>query len=427
MKMKFCKNLFVLSVFSCFASSFAFADFSAFDFQGDLLSKPKRYFEIGVDADVSAANNLLSLTDVLKKNVEIDLTQISNDLSDSGFTLAFNDNEKVFVNLNISNNYRFSIFSSVEASSSINVSKELFKMLGNGLNVGETKTVDVTGYADVYVNTGFSFQTLFHGYGVRITPTYFVPLAYVPKTKATGRLVTASDGSIRAEAEADVDIYTAVDMHDFMEEDKSFDSINFSVSDLLSNGGFDLSLEIENNWYYNLNAGLYTRIPIVGGTLNYKMHTRFWAYAYEDNPLGFLDESEDHDTDHGKDDFVYSEESYKVHRPLKFGLNATYTPFGKWLKVMPAVGFAIRNPYTSADRIFYMEYALDLRMSLVKRIFNFNLGTAYQNQTFQQRFGFSLNLRALEIIAQASMCGTTFLTSFNHNGYAAFVGARIGF
>ena len=427
MKMKLFKNVFLISVFSVFASISAFAEFSAFDFQGDLLSKPKRYFEIGVDADAAAANNLFGLKDVLTKDVVIDLTQISKDMADSGFTLAFFNKEKAYVNLNLSSRFRFSIFTAVEASSTLNISKDLFEILGEGFSSGDSKSVDLTGCSDVFTDVGFSFQTIVKGCGVKITPTYFIPLVYVPKTTATAKLTTSTSGAVRADAEANVDIYTAINMHDFMEDSKSFDSLDFSISDLLSNGGLDLSLELEKNWFHNFNAGLYTRIPIVGGTLNYKMHTRYWAYAYETNPLGFLDDTEDHDYDNGHDDFTYSEESYKVHRPFKLGLNATYKPFGNWFKIMPALGFALRNPYTSGDRIFYMEYALDLRLSLLKQIFNFNLGTAYQNQVFQQRFGFSLNLRVLEIMAQASMCGTTLLTSFDRNGYGAFVGLRIGF
>ncbi|MBR1535686.1 MAG: hypothetical protein IJ630_01955 [Treponema sp.] len=426
MKSIFKTSIFV-SIFSLFASSFAAADFSAFDFQGDLLSKPKRYFELGVDADVAGANNLLGLKDILQKEVVIDLTKIANDMSDSGFKFSFYDREKVFVNLNISSRFRFSGFASVEGNAHFNISKDLFELLGNGLSAGESKTVDVLGYADLYANLGASFQTIIKGYGVKITPTYFIPLVYVPKTTATGKLTTSSNGSIRANAEANVDIYTAVNMHDFIEDSKTFDNLDFSVADLLSKGGLDLSLEMERNFFHNFNAGLYTRVPIIGGKLDYKMSTRVWAYAYEKNALGILDDTEDHDYDYGKDDFTYSEETFKVYRPFRLGLNATYTPFGQWLKIQPALGFAVRNPYTNGDRIFYMEYALDFRASFVKRIFNFNLGTAYQNQVFQQRFGFSLNLRVLEIMAQASMCGTTFLTSFKHDGYGAFVGIRMGF
>lgn len=410
------------SVFSLLALPFASAEFD-----GDLLSKPHRIFEIGVDSNTMVANSSFGLKDVLKKHIELDLKKIADEMPNDGFSVAFNNNETVFINLNASSRFRFSIFSGVESSGHFNVEKEFFDMLGSGMSIGEKKTVDVTGNADTFYTGGISFQTIIKGYGIKFTPCYFVPIAYVPKTTATSYVYTNEDGHIVAKAEANVDIYTSVDMHDFMEDEKSVDNLDLSAGNLLSNGGFDFALEIERNWLHGLNAGLYTRIPLITGTLKNKMSTRVWAVFEETNALGYLNDTESHTNEHGHDDFVYStNENLKVHRPLKLGLNATYMPFGDFFKIQPSVGFAVKNPFTS-DSIFYPEYALDFRLSLLHKVFNFNVGTAYQNQIFQQRVGFGLNLRVLEIIAQASMCGTNILSSFDRNGYAALVGVRIGF
>ncbi|WP_294431819.1 hypothetical protein [uncultured Treponema sp.] len=410
------------SVFALFALPFASAEFD-----GDLLSKPHRIFEIGVDSNSMTANSSFGLKDVLKKHIELDLKKLADEMPNDGFSVAFNNSETAFINLNVSSRFRFSIFSGLESSGHFNIEKDIFDFLGNGMNVGEKKTVDVTGNADIFYNMGISFQTIIKGYGIKFKPSYFVPIAYVPKTTATSYVYTTEDGHIVAKAEANVDVYTSVDMHDFMEEKKSVDILDLSASNLLSNGGFDFAIEIERNWLHGLNAGLYTRIPLITGTLKNKMSTRVWAVFEETNALGYLNDTESHTNEHGHDDFVYStNENLKVHRPLKLGLNATYMPFGDFFKIQPSVGLAVKNPFSS-DSIFYPEYSLDFRLSLLHRIFNFNLGTAYQNQIFQQRIGFGLNLRVLEVIAQASMCGTNILASFDRNGYAALVGVRIGF
>ncbi|MCR4822670.1 MAG: hypothetical protein K5873_07350 [Treponema sp.] len=420
------KKLIKSAVFICIFSALSLPALFATDFSGDLLSKPHRYFEIGVDAALQAGNSNFGLSDIFKKNIVLDLKQIADDTPDGGFSFALHDKEEVFANLNISSRFRFSLFTNVEVNSNLNVEKELFDILGTGLSRSTSKDIDVEGFADVFANIGLSFQTIIKNYGVKITPTYCVPLVYVPSTTATAKLKTASSGEIRAEAEADIDIYTAVSMHDFMENGKSYDNLHMNYGDILSNGGFDLSLEVERNWLDGFNAGLYTRIPIIAGRLDYKMSTRVWAYAYETNVLGYLNDTESHDSDYGHDDFTYSEDTIRIYRPFKLGLNATYMPFGQWFKIQPMIGFALREPYSS-NISFYPEYALDLRLSLLWRIFNFNLGTAYQNKIFQQRFGFSLNLRALEITAQASLCGTSFVSSFTRKGYGAYVGVRMGF
>lgn len=420
------KKIFKILIVSFVLSAGSASGVFATNFSGDLLSKPHRVFEIGADSGIMMANNLFGLKDVLTKNVEFDLQKMTDGLPKSGFALGGYNHERVFLNLNISSRFRFSVFTDLESSFRFNISKDLFDILGSGISTGETKTVDVEGFGDVFYDMGFSFQTIVNGYGIKLTPSYYVPLVYVPKTKATATLTTTKKGLIRAEAEANVDIYTATGMHDFMEEGKTYDNLNLNVADILSNGGFDFSVEVERNWLHGLNAGLYTRIPLTCGTLNHKMSTRVWAYVYETNALGYVNKSEEHGKDNGHDDFVYSEETYKAYRPLKFGLNATYMPFGAWFKIQPALGFAIRNPYTN-DALFYPEYSLDLNFSLLKSFLNFNLSTAYQYQIFQHRFGFGLNFRAVEFITQISMCGTSFMSTFHTVGYGAFAGVRIGF
>lgn len=393
--------------------------------EGDLFSKPHRFFEFGIDTNFIFANSSFGLKDVMKEHIEIDLKKISHEMPSSGFKLGFQNSEKVFFDLNLSSRFRFSFFTELESSSHFAISKSLFDLLADGIAVGQSKKVDMTGYSDVFFDVGASFQTIINYFGVKITPTYFIPLVYIPKTKAKASLMTTEGGLIKGEAEADLDIYTAVDMYDFMEDEKSVDNLDLNVAKLLSSGGFDLSFEIERNWIHALNVGLYTRIPVLPGTLKHKMNTRVWAYFYETNALGYLDNTESHEKKHGHDDFTYSGANYKVWRPLRLGLNATYMPFGEWMKIKPRLGFAVREPY-SGNAIFYPEYALDFHFSFMRRIFNFNLGTAYQSQIFQHRFGISLNFRMFEIVTQASLCGTDLKASFDRNGYGAMFGVRFG-
>ena len=199
------KKILLPSIFLSVFSLFVLPVFST-EFDTDLLAKPHRIFEIGVDAQAAAANSYFNLNNIFQKDIVIDLTKITNDMPRSGFSVGFYDKEQVFINLNISSRFRFSVFTDVEASGRFSISKDLFELLSSGLNVGSTKTVDVIGYADMFADIGASFQTLVNNYGIRITPTYFIPLLYVPKTKATGTLVTNKEGLIKATAEANVDI-----------------------------------------------------------------------------------------------------------------------------------------------------------------------------------------------------------------------------
>ncbi|WP_407428984.1 hypothetical protein [Treponema sp.] len=391
-------------------------------FAVDLISKPHRYVELGLDAQVAAANSYWAAGDVLKKDLVIDLQKIAKEMPDDGFSIGFYNREQAFLNVNAGSHFRLSFSGGIESTGNFNISKDLFELLASGLSVDSTKTVDVTGYADVFADMNFSFQTLVNDYAVKIMPTYYVPLVYVPKTTATASISTTSGGAVHGEASANVEIYTAANMHDFVEDNNT----NFNISEIMSNGGFDLTLEVERNVLGGLNIGGYGRIPIVPGKLNYKMSTRVYASFDETNVLGYLDESESHTTDHGHDDFTYSEATYKAYRPLKLGLSANWTPLGQWLKISPAVGFAMRDPYSSENRLTYFEYMLNIRLGIWKILF-FDLNSSYQNQIFQQQAGVTFNFRVIEIIAKASLASTNFVNSFDLSGAGAFVGFRIGF
>lgn len=401
--------------------SFCILMFSLFAAHADLY-KPHRIFEIGVDAGLSAADSYWGVGDVLQKAITIDLSKIAKEMPKDGFVLGFYDREQVFLNLNLSSHMRMGVSAGVEATSQFSISKDLFELLGSGLKVGSTKSIKVNGYADVFADVSVFFQTIINDFGVKIMPTYFIPLVYVPSTSMTATVSTTQSGKIRANAEANVDIYTAVDMYSVVENSAA---PSVDVAEILSNGGFDLTFEMERNWLHGLNAGFYTRIPILPGTLTHKMSTRVYAWFEESNLMGYLNDSESHDYDSGHDDFTYSDGECKAYRPLKLGINASYAPFGEWLKVQPMVGFAVRNPYSS-DMVIYPEYALDVQLSLLRMLY-LNVGTAYMSQIYQQRIGIGVNLRVIELIAQASLSSTDFQHCFNLNGAGVFVGFRMGF
>ena len=387
------------------------------------LSSPHRIFEIGIDADFGVANNYWGVGDVLQKELLIDLKEIANNMPSKGFNLAFHDREQVFLNLNLSSHLQFGVSAGVEANGSLTISNDLFDMLGSGMTLGSKKTIDVTSYADMFADINLSFKTIVNDFSVTVAPTYFVPLMFVPKTTVSGSVYTTQGGKIRANAESIVDVYTAVDMSSLVEDSEIPE---YDIAEIMSNGGFDLTLVAERYWLDGLSAGMFTRIPIIPGRLKHKMTTRVYAYFEEDNLMDFIsDRDKELKKDAGHDDFTYSDADYRAYRPFKLGVNATYAPFGEWLKLMPMLAVAVRNPYSS-DMIVYPEYSVDVQLALWRLLF-LNAGTAYTDQIFQQRVGFALNLRLVELLAQVRWCGTDFKNSFNLTGSGAFVGVRIGF
>lgn len=391
------------------------------------LYKPHRIFEIGSDTDVVAANSHFKLDEIMVKDLVIDLKDLYESMPDNGLSFAMHAQETAFMNINANSHFRLSLFSGMEANGYLNMDKELFRILAEGINLDENETFEVNFYGDAFYDAGISFQTLIRNFGVKVSPAIYVPLFYIRPTTAKAHLETSSDGKISVTASAPVDIYTAVDMQStFDNENETEGSFYDDISaDLLKNAGFDLAFEVERNFFKGFNASVFGRIPIVPGRIKHKMSTNLNAYFYETNTLGALEDLEAHDFDYSTDDFEYSDTNEKVFRPLKIGLQASYRPFGNWFTLRPRFDVVMRDPYSS-DIMIFPEYDLTAQFSLFE-ILGLSIGSGYNYRIFTQHLGFMLNFRVVEILARVSLSGTDFVNSFKYSGLGGFIGFRIGF
>ena len=145
MKKTILKSIF-LPVVSLFALSSAFSA----EFSGDLLSKPSRIFELGIDANAAYGNSNFKLNEILKKNLVFNLKSLAHDVPEDGFSLGVYNKEAVFINLNLNSRFRFGLFTNVETYGRFNVEKELFEVLGEGMSIG-SKSADIEGGAESYL------------------------------------------------------------------------------------------------------------------------------------------------------------------------------------------------------------------------------------------------------------------------------------
>lgn len=415
--------------FFCIFLIFSFAFFAFADFY-----EPHRIFEIGSDSDVLAANSHFKLKEIMVKDLVIDVRDWYNEMPDDGLSFATHIYEKAFININATSHFRLGFFAGAEVNGYFNLDKEFFRILAEGINLNENETFNLDFYASAFVDAGFSFQTLIRNFGVKISPALYVPVAYIRPTTAKAHLVTSSSGLISVMAQAPIDIYTAIDMKKIIDDDDDdeeeddddwYDEIE--AAEILKNAGFDLSFEVERNFFHGFNASVFGRIPILPGKLKHKMSTNLNAYFYETNALGIIEDEdlEAHDWDYNTDDFEYYDANEKVFRPLKLGLQASYRPFGKWITLRPRVDLVVRDPYSSDWKIF-PEYDLTAEFSLFD-IFGISIGSGYDYKIFSQHLGIMLNLRAIEILAKVSLASTDFVNSFKYAGAGGFVGVRIGF
>ncbi len=402
-------------VFALFAINCAFGE----------LANSRRYFEIGVEAQAGVSNNYYGATDVFVQDLTIDLTELAENLSDRGFVLDNDVNTKFYFAVNANKYFRFSFFWGVNGSGYGNISKNLFDMLGKGIGANTNETIDIALYGDLYAETGFSVKTDIKDFGIKLAPSFFFPLVHVAETKASVTYKSTDEGLIRADADIPVNVYSVISLENISDQQVDVAYIQDALQEVVKSVGFDFTAEIEHQITKTFDMGIFTRIPIVPGRLNYKATKRVWGYFEQNNLLGVLDDTNSTEKDYGSEDVAYTKEIKFIHRPFILGLEGAWRPFGQWCVFRPKVNMSMRNPFTNEYQIFG-EYSLQSEFVILK-VLGLNFGTAYENQVFKQTVGLMINARVLELDAYVQTRGGDFLKSFDLTGLGAFVGVKIGF
>lgn len=388
------------------------------------LDDYRRYFEFGVEAEAGASNNYFTAKDTLVKDLVIDLDDMTDSLSDKGLVIDFDVNFKNYIAINTSEKFRLRVFWGITGNGYGNISKELFEMLSGGFGQNTEENVDINLFGDVYAEAGVSYKTKIRDWGVRFTPSLFAPLLHVSETRANATYISNESGLIRAQADIPVDIYSAISLEDI--DDVTVDSayVQDALGKIVKGVGFDFGGGIERKFTKTLDAGIFTRVPVVPGRLGYKSSRRYWATFEETNLLGALSEVEDHSYDHGETDAVYSKETKWVNRPFILGAECAWRPFGSWATFRPRLNLAVRNPFSSEYQV-YGEYSIAADFIILK-VLGFKLATAYENLVFRQTFGIMINARVIEIDAYVQSRGADFGKSFDLSGAAGYVGLKFG-
>ncbi len=389
------------------------------------LASSNRYFELGMEVEAGASNNYFAAGDVLTKKLVLDLTKMAEDLNDSGLEFDFAGKEKNYLAVNAGKNFRLQLFWGLEGSGYGNISKDLFDMLGKGFSANSSKNIELAMYGDIFADAGISFKTDIKGFGVRFTPSVFAPLVHVAQTNAKITYKSTDAGLIRAEADVPVNIYSVVSLENMSDQEINAGYIQDVLGQMVSNLGFDFGFEIEHQITKTFEMGVFTRFPVVPGHLSYKASTRYWGVFEQNNLLGVLDETNSNTKDYGHDEFVYSRSGISVNRPMVFGVEGAWRPFGNWNVFRPKLNLAVRNPFT-ADYQVYGEYSLLADFTFLK-VIGLRFGTAFENLIYKHTLGFMINARVVEVDAGVMFRGGDFVKSFDLTGAGAYAALKIGF
>ena len=137
---------------------------------------PRRIFEIGFDADIGFSNNYFAVSELMKKELEIDLRKIADEIDKKGLSFDIIFLSDFFMNLNLKNGVSVGLSSGIETSGNGTISKDLFEFLGYGNELNEK--ISVSGNLDsnlfAYAKTDVAFDI--KGFRVSVGPAVFFPV-----------------------------------------------------------------------------------------------------------------------------------------------------------------------------------------------------------------------------------------------------------
>ena len=241
------------------------------------IDPPHRYFEIGTEVHVGVSNNWFSVTDFFQDPLVVDLNEMADNLG-SGLTLDALLDAQVNVAINGGKVFRMNIFAGAYGQGMVNISQEMLEFLANGNANTPNNTITAKLGTDInaYVEAGVRFQSIIQNLGICVTPTVFVPVAYVPQVVATGKVEPQEDGSMIATGKADIKAYSVVPLND---------PTNIDINALLKDVGVDFSIGAQYAILPSLDVGLEVlHIPALAASLRNEASFSLNA-AYKVNPV----------------------------------------------------------------------------------------------------------------------------------------------
>ena len=137
---------------------------------------PRRYFELGVDVDVGAANNYLGLLDVLnhekKIKINLDLLPVK-----TGLGLDVDAEFKAFMNVQTRSKHEvgFGFYVGVDAAVYGNLPGEIMELVSRGNANNQSFSCDINAGASVFADLGIEAHAKFGKLTLGLSPAVLFP------------------------------------------------------------------------------------------------------------------------------------------------------------------------------------------------------------------------------------------------------------
>jgi hypothetical protein len=367
----------------------------------------KRTFEIGLaNVSLGLVNDFLSVDDMLKETIIVDLDKIQDTLN-IGFNLCASP---IFINVNVKDKWGLGLSTKIDAAGN-------FIFPGNMMSlkkaVDEQAQVNAAVFAEAGINWFFTVDKL----KVKVKPSVFYPVVYMNSDDIyynnnndglgisyNAKLFTAWDEFYNITAMPGFDLYAGIEF-------PLAKALGISKIPLLDFGiGVDVyGIKITEATLKNYSeySGLIgnDKIDIFG----------------EEGGQGGLGEDF---FEMGLEDPVYGIENKLVSRPFRAQAWLDWRPFfgSRLFTIYPMIGFSINPLYNEP---FSKEYGIKGRLD-IKNIFIAELSIKQEDRLWQDSLNLILNLRLIELDIGVSVKSQEFIKDLSVGGLGANFGLKIG-
>lgn len=378
------------------------------------------------------ANNMFSLTDFVKpKSVAdpqlvIDFNELSKKTIKSGMHAGALVDFDWFFQFTVLEEHTVKFSTTINADGWGNVSKSLLDLIakGNQDNAsGKTIKGTLNAKANAFVDTGVMYRLKKPKYGFSARLAYFIPLAYMENPQATVSLSPKNSGGgidgLTMKAEGTANVYGALPAY-FGNRDG-----NFSIAEILKNGGLDLSLTgmySPTNWVA-ITGGV-NCLPLMPVVTTKGVCVSFASEGSIDNLLGKISgETPSFTTPTMTYDVSATLPQKKIMRPLKINIGADFKPFkNNYLILSPFLAFPVLNA-----KPYYVDGGLKIESRFAK-VLGVYLDTRYIERIWRHELCLFLDSRWFSFQLAASVASQDFKRTFTTlSGLGVKLGIGLGF
>jgi len=370
----------------------------------------ERMFEIGFGVGFKFSNDVLSVSEILKKTIYLNLDDLSK-----GLELDLGANIPWHLSLNFGK-WGIGLFSGLDLSGAAGIHRDIF-----ALNYADNAQSDLNASVFAYLGA----DSFFHikKFKVKIKPSLFYPLAYVVPVNDKIYYKYTSDGAAKLEAGYDFRVYTATSMETFPD------------FDLSAKPGFDLSAGVEyplseaiglNKRFpiLDFDVGLdFINIPVVPSKMKEYIAVT-GKFSFTQQGTGELSEILKGDVDSERYINYRDDGDESVRRAFKMLIWANWRPFSgsRVFTVTPVIGFSVNTLFFKAAAV---EAGLTARLSLAN-LFIVTAGISYDDRAWRNSLDLGFNFRAFQFNIGAALRSPDFIGSWTVKGADINLGFKIG-